>query len=149
MKIIKTLFILFIMLTLSLNLYSNDTLAIVVGSYGVGIKSKVYKFFYSELKIWPDSEVTTYSLKGAYNKKISNNLFLGGGLEISYINFNTEGISGNGGYIMPLGCVEYFILQNMSLNLELGISFITLKSQGQSVSGPEFIANVGINIYIK
>jgi hypothetical protein len=142
-------FFYFFILLFSTILYSQNNIALVIGSYGIGGKVRFYKSFFAEAKIWPDSEIFIYSFKGSYNKNFSKKFSIGGGLEVSYINFKTEDLSGEGNYIMPVGCFEYFILEKLSLNVDLGLCLINLKAKDKSVFGPEFVTNLGINIYLK
>ena len=72
------------------------------------------------------------------------------GLEMDYVSFNTDDISGNGylGLIFVGG--EYFINKNLTVCMDIGPVYTKLADSEYSdvsVSGIDWVVNIGINFY--
>jgi len=94
------------------------------------------------------SGITVYGIRGCYNFNPESKavIFLGG--EADLINFDTEGISGEGNVLMVFVGLEYFLSNRLALSTDIGPALITVSSEGTSVSGLEWVFNVGINFYL-
>jgi len=94
------------------------------------------------------SGISVYGIRGYYNFNPESKavIFLGG--EADLISFDIEGISGEGNVLMVFVGLEYFISDKLTLSTDIGPALITVSSEGTSVSGPEWVFNVGINFYL-
>ncbi len=127
----------------------------ISGKFGVGLGnpyiSLKYGFnskFSGEIRGAFGSGITVYGIRGYYNLGPDSKvvIFLGG--EADSISFDTEGISGNGSALMVFLGIEYFITNKLTLSADIGPALITVSSKGNSVSGLEWVINIGINFYL-
>lgn len=144
---IKFVLIFFLFLHLPL-LTSGKNCALTLGNPYIGIK---YHFFHKlslELREIVDYNIYSSLLRG-YITIFHTKLFIPYfGLETGYINFDTEGIKGNGNiYSLFIG-TDFKITKNIVFATDITYSIITLYYKTYSVSGPELIFNAGLNFYL-
>ena len=73
------------------------------------------------------------------------------GLELDYTVFKDDDISGNGLIAYPFAGGEYFVSNKLSLIMDFGPAFISLKEKEfeLSVDSFEWVVNLGIYYYFK
>ena len=126
-----------------------NKLGISIGNLWLGAKGNIFSQIIStEVRYYGfDPEVKTLSARTHCNFYRSRKVNTFVGLEYGQIYFNMEGISGDGSLIMPFIGTELLIIHRISLSIDIGYANITLKSKGFSVSGPEWLCNIGVIFY--
>ena len=73
------------------------------------------------------------------------------GLEADLISFKGDESDGIGTALGIFAGLEYFFLEPFSLQLDLGPAIITLNDEdsSESVSGVEYVINIGLNYYFR
>lgn len=130
--------------------YCEDlSLKISLGSYGFSTETKFKNRYLLELRIWYEPEILIFSFKPAIKFYNLTNIDLFGGFEYAKIDFDADNISGDGYWLMPSVFVEYSFLERFFLKLDFGFCWITISSEGKSVSGPELILTTGVGYKIQ
>lgn len=145
---IKNFYSLFLFIAFSTIVYCNN-LNVSLGTYGISVETQLKNKYLLEARLWYEPEITILSFKPAikfYN--LNKNIDLFAGVEYAKINFDSSGIKGEGYGLTPSVFAEYIFSKQFFLKLEIGYSFITLSSQGKSVSGPEWIISTGVGYKI-
>ncbi|MEW6557302.1 MAG: hypothetical protein AB1349_08105 [Elusimicrobiota bacterium] len=92
--------------------------------------------------------INVYGGRLYYNFNPDDRLVKYIGMEHNYVLFEQEDVSGDGYVGVGFIGVEYFIKNNLSLNMDLGISYSKLSDKTDvSVEGIDYLLNVGVNIY--
>lgn len=127
----------------------NYKLGFTAGNLWIGARYEIYQNITAEFRKGLEPDIDILNLRGYYSIHKEKKSIVFTGLEIGTINFNAEGISGNGNSVAPFIGIEFKIAKDLCLILDMEYSIITLQSQGYSVSGPEWIAGFGVNYYLK
>lgn len=124
-----------------------DIYGISIGNAYLGLRYGFSPKFGVEIRKGLDSEVNTTNIRGYFNiyDKEKSGIYLGA--EYSSINFNSNGIAGEGYSVLPFAGIEFFLGRNISLGIDLGPMYINLGSQNVSVDGFEYVSNFGLNYY--
>ncbi len=127
--------------------WGNPIAELYLGSSGVGLGSRISKNLTLEIRDSLNLDLHMDSLRGEYGLSYllgvhEINPFLG--IEYGIIKFNSQGIKGTGSLLSGvIGC-EMPISSKFSVVTDIGYSNISLKSLGSTVSGPEWIFNIGL-----
>ena len=131
-------------------------------TFGIGLGWPYLSFKYGFHQNWAieargayEDEIGVYGMRGYYNFNHYKKGWLFTGLGIDYIKFVLPADEGenkiNGkGYIYSLFVGgEYFINKRLSLTTDIGPVYVGLTEDefDLSVSGIEFVANLGVNFY--
>lgn len=147
-KIFIYLILLLILNTVSLSAIDLPSkLGFSIGNPFLGLTFKFTPKIKAEIRSGFDSEVKVFGARGYYNLFINETNDIFTGLEINQINFNYEDISGDGISITPIVGTELLLNKQVSLILDIGYAYVTLRSQDFSVNGQEWMFNVGLNFY--
>lgn len=94
-------------------------------------------------------DIVVGGLRSYYYFKLESKVLLFGGLEADFVSFKGDKSKGTGfaGELFVGG--EYFFAEKLSLQMDIGPAFISLKDKDTSISesGVEFVVNLGINYY--
>ena len=110
---------------------SSKNIGIVVGDPWFGLRYEINRNIGTELRYTFDPEIKVLSLRGDY--KLYKRIFCG--LEYGTISFDYEDISGNGYSLTPFFGYKQPITKRIAFMLDLGISYIKLSSDGDSLGG--------------
>jgi len=149
---IRTGLILYLLCTVSFAVRSEvngGNFAVGLNYPGIGLKYFLTDKIPLELKIQTDTNVTVTGLRGYYYFNPSPCLHLYAGLEMDTLSFTGEVSKGSGFATLLFIGGEYFLGNSLSLQLDIGPAMISLSDTDTSVSvsGMEFVANLGINYY--
>lgn len=151
-RTVHSLVSLSVLILLTLPVYGN----VVTGDFAIGLNYPGFgaRYFFSntssiEGKGQFDDDISLMGLRWYYyfNKK-SNVLFFAG-IEGDLITFKGEDSKGSGSAAELFIGGEYFFDNNLSIQLDFGPAYISLKDKDTSLTetGVELVVNVGINFY--
>jgi len=123
-------------------------LSVTIGNPWFGLKYDINSRFSAELRDVVDPDLNIPAVKGYYNFYKGSKLTGFTGVGYGIISFKSEDVTGNGSLLTVFVGSEYKLMPNKSLSLDIGYSTINLKSSNYSVSGPEYIFNIGLNCYV-
>lgn len=126
------------------------------GNFAIGLNFPGFgaRYFLSdrtslELKGQYETDIIVGGLRGYYYFSPGSKYLLFAGLEGDFISFEGDDSKGSGiaGELF-VGC-EYFFAEKLSLQMDLGPAFVSLKDDdtSESVDGLEYVVNFGINYY--
>jgi len=151
-KFLKVSLLTFVAFIMSYSIYADvnkGKFGIALNYPGLGIKYFLSNKIAVELKGQNETDIFVSGLRGYYyfNPKAKYLLFTG--LEADFISFKGKVSEGNGLATELFIGGEYFFIKNLSLQLDLGPTLISIqdKQTSESVSGIEYIVNLGINYY--
>jgi len=134
--------------------YSDDLthrIGLGLGNPYVSLKYGISRKWSAELRGAFGSGITVIGGRSYYNWNPERRTVIYCGVEMDYVTFDTEGISGSGyvGYAFVGG--EHFITKRLTFTLDIGPAFIVLKENKfkLNVQGIEYVFNLGINFYFK
>lgn len=128
--------------------FAANTVGVSIGTFGLGVRTTVIPQIAVELHYSLDPDFHTVSGRGCYNLYTKTPAFVPFvGAEYGIFNFNVEEIQGTGNLIDVFVGSEFALNKHMSLTIDCGYGYLTLESSGVSVSGPEWIFNIGLNYY--
>lgn len=126
----------------------------ISGKFGLGLGNPYISLKYGfssklsgEIRVAFGPGIVVYGIRGYYNFNPQNKGVISLGGEADLVSFNTEGISGNGNVLMVFLGFEYFLTDKRTLSIDIGPALITVSSEETSVSGLEWVYNIGINFY--
>ncbi|MCB4792160.1 MAG: hypothetical protein LHV68_09760 [Elusimicrobia bacterium] len=138
--------LLLLFVAINLNAEPSKKFGVVLGDPWLGLRYDIKDNIGTEIRYTLDPEIKVLYLRG--DIKLYKRIFCG--LEYGLISFDYEGISGTGytltpifiGYKMPIN-------KRISFLFDLGISYIKLSSDGDSLGGFEFPINawIAINLF--
>lgn len=118
-------------------------------SFGLGYPYAALKYtphlpFSAEARFATGDGVNIYSSRLYWNFETSRHFRLFAGGEGGYVKFDTIDTKGSGSIWSAFGGLEYFALKNISLSIDFAPTLINLGSDGVSVSGLEWVANMAL-----
>ncbi|OGS27512.1 MAG: hypothetical protein A2297_00775 [Elusimicrobia bacterium RIFOXYB2_FULL_48_7] len=116
---------------------------------GIGLKAGVSSKIVLEAKYQLDRDITVMGLRGYYYFNTDSRVQWFMGFEGDTISFKGEDSKGTGLLGELLIGTEILITKYTSVQLDLGPAMISLNDSATSlsVSGMEYIANIGVNLY--
>ncbi len=143
---------------------ASDTNHSASGGFGIGLGWPYLSFKYGFHQNWAiearsayEDKIGVYGMRGYYNFNHYKKGLLFTGLGIDYVGFvlptDDGGKKVHGeGYVFSLFLGgEYFINQRFALSADIGPAYVGLNEDefDLSVTGIEFIVNLGLNFYFK
>lgn len=131
--------------------------------FGIGLGWPYLSFKYGFHQNWAieargayEDEIGVYGMRGYYNLNHYKKGLLFTGLGIDYVDYvlsedNQKDVEGEG-YVCSLFVGgEYFINERFALSADIGPVYVGLSEDefDLSVSGIEFVVNLGVNFYFK
>ncbi len=126
---------------------TNNKIAIGINYPGVNFKYFINKKICIEPKAQFGSDIFTGGIRGNYY--FSDLIY--SGCEVSYITFKGDVSEGSGIAGSVFGGIELNLLENLTLQLDIGPVFIMLSDKNYDVSEnyTEIMGNIGLNYYFK
>lgn len=121
-------------------------LSLGVGYPDLRLRYNAIGDFDVELKGALGDGVQVYSLRGYYGIWQPSAAFKAyAGAEAGLVNFSgVAGISGDGWLGLPFAGLQYSFAKRFSLALDLGPSFVSVSSGGESLMRSDWVANAGL-----
>jgi len=122
-----------------------------IGVYypGIGFKYNIAPKIGLEARVQSEDKITVLGARGYYylGDKSNVTLFTGAGLHT--ITFKGDSSEGNGTALEGFIGGEYFIMDSLSLQMDMGMAIISLLDTDNSIteSGGEFTYGIGMNWY--
>ncbi len=105
-----------------------------------------------ELKGMYETDATALGLRGSYYFNSGTKYVFFTGLEADYVTFKGEVSEGSGFALEPFVGIEYFFGKNISFQADFGTALINIEDKNivaASITGLEYVVNIGINFFLK
>jgi len=116
---------------------------------GISAKYGISPKFAVELRGQFGKDIFVVGPRGYYNFNPMSRYVLYSGLEVDYVNFKGDKSSGWGVAGDAFAGLEFFVIEHLGLNVDIGPAYISLKDSDTSEKedGVEWVINVGVNYY--